>query len=226
MSAIASNTVTISGPPPVLRRLLTTSPALSTDWCQWLPVYAPYHAAQLYGFLDINTLLGSDDTSARKLLTEHRPKATMLSAVDGRPLGVTDLLGMLEQVASDILLAPLRWDRILASCIGEIGKENSSECVVRPVGPCKATNSLVAALRTGTRSNTSVDHSFTFNCFQSSMSEPQSEPRPNNYYPPIAVVGMAGKFPGANSPDDLWKSLEQGLDMHRKVIYPVRFARS
>ena len=33
----------------------------------------------------------------------------------------------------------------------------------------------------------------------------------------IAIIGMAGKFPGAENPEELWQILEQGKDLHRKV---------
>ena len=215
LSAIASNGVTISGSPPILRRLVNTPAVLSPDFSQWLPVYAPYHAAHLYGSFDIPILLDSDSGSTWELLTTHRPQATVLSAVTGKALEATDLRHMLEQVVSDILLSPLRWDRVLAACIDNIGKENICECSIRPVGLSKATNSLMAALKAGTRLKVSVDASFSY--LQSDSFELQSEPHPNIDYPPIAVVGMAGKFPGADSVENLWAVLEQGLDMHRKV---------
>ena len=34
---------------------------------------------------------------------------------------------------------------------------------------------------------------------------------------PIAIVGMAGRFPGADSPEELWELLLEGLDMHKEV---------
>ncbi|MCJ1247156.1 hypothetical protein MMC30_004368 [Trapelia coarctata] len=215
LSAISSNTVTISGPPPILRRLVNTPEIFSGDSYQWLPVYAPYHASHLYGSLDMPMILDLENASARELLTAHRRQATMVSAVDGKALETSDLRHMLEQVISDILLSPLRWDKVLAGCIGEIGKDNPSECLVRPIGVSKATNSLVAALRARTQFKLSVDPSFSQ--FQSNVSEPQSEAHSNSDCPPIAIVGMAGKFPGANSAEGLWKVLEQGLDMHQKI---------
>ena len=33
----------------------------------------------------------------------------------------------------------------------------------------------------------------------------------------IAVIGMAGKFPGAENPEELWHLLEHGKDLHQKV---------
>lgn len=36
----------------------------------------------------------------------------------------------------------------------------------------------------------------------------------------IAVVGMAGRFPSAADHEKLWKLLEAGLDVHRKVRRP------
>jgi hypothetical protein len=33
----------------------------------------------------------------------------------------------------------------------------------------------------------------------------------------IAIIGMAGRFPGAADHEKFWQLLEQGLDLHRKV---------
>jgi hypothetical protein len=35
----------------------------------------------------------------------------------------------------------------------------------------------------------------------------------------IAIVGMAGRFPNAADHEKFWKLLENGLDVHREVIY-------
>ena len=39
---------------------------------------------------------------------------------------------------------------------------------------------------------------------------------------PLAISGMAGRFPSAANHDALWKALEQGLDCHR-IIPTDRF---
>jgi iron transport multicopper oxidase len=36
---------------------------------------------------------------------------------------------------------------------------------------------------------------------------------------PIAVIGMSGRFPDANSVDELWSILAEGVDCHRVVIF-------
>jgi len=38
---------------------------------------------------------------------------------------------------------------------------------------------------------------------------------------PIAIVGMSGRFPGADSTDELWQLLLQGLDTHKEVRAPI-----
>ena len=34
---------------------------------------------------------------------------------------------------------------------------------------------------------------------------------------PIAIVGMAGRFPEADTPDALWRLLKAGKDCHKEV---------
>ena len=45
--------------------------------------------------------------------------------------------------------------------------------------------------------------------FGSSTSHPTSKNTPQ------AIVGMAGRFPGAANHDELWKSFERSLDCHQ-----------
>ena len=51
------------------------------------------------------------------------------------------------------------------------------------------------------------------------MQEPQSSQnhghRPSR--PPLAIVGMAGRFPDSDSHEELWELLKAGLDVHRSV---------
>lgn len=45
----------------------------------------------------------------------------------------------------------------------------------------------------------------------------QSSPEDRETDDAIAIVGMSGRFPGAESVDELWQVLSKGLDMHKEV---------
>jgi hypothetical protein len=47
---------------------------------------------------------------------------------------------------------------------------------------------------------------------------PQSHGRNRSDH--IAIVGMSGRFPGAQNLEEFWKVLYEGLDMHREVGQP------
>ena len=45
----------------------------------------------------------------------------------------------------------------------------------------------------------------------------QSSPEDRETDDAIAIVGMSGRFPGADSVDELWQVLSEGIDMHKEV---------
>ena len=45
----------------------------------------------------------------------------------------------------------------------------------------------------------------------------QSSPEDQETDDAIAIVGMSGRFPGAESVDELWQVLSKGIDMHKEV---------
>ncbi len=81
------------------------------------------------------------------------------------------------------------------------------------IGPTNAISSVERALRpilvrniAGTTSNDQVFHLFEH--------RRASED--------IAIVGLSGRFPGAESLNEFWQVLENGLDLHKEV-WPVHF---
>lgn len=53
--------------------------------------------------------------------------------------------------------------------------------------------------------------------YEPSFSPSPTAGRPGNGRSKIAIVGMSGRFPGANSTEAFWDLLRQGLDVHREV---------
>lgn len=45
----------------------------------------------------------------------------------------------------------------------------------------------------------------------------QSYPEDRETDDAIAIIGMSGRFPGAESVDELWQVLSEGIDMHKEV---------
>lgn len=103
----------------------------------------------------------------------------------------------------DILREPLSWStttRAIAS------KLTNQDAVLISVGPVRAADSLRKEMI-----NMGVK---TFDSFDlQALPESQSP----NISGDIAIVGVAGRMPGGETLEAIWKTLEEGKDLHKKV---------
>ena len=211
ISAVSVMALTISGPPSTTKRFFEESEVLSKNHRVAIPIYGPYHASHLYTEADKEKIL---DTETKANLRFFRPSGLIHSAANGKCHSATNALELFQLVLEEILGAPVRWDRLLEEAVSQITASSGSECTVSAFGATNITNSLVSALKAGGQSSVVVRD-------YSSWGEPSSVfGRTQN--DKIAIVGMAGRFPGAASHDALWDLLEKGLDVHREVP-PDRF---
>jgi Beta-ketoacyl synthase, N-terminal domain len=97
---------------------------------------------------------------------------------------------------------------VTAGCAEYVAATQRPKWVVRAYGPTLAAGSLVSALRNDAKVEAVLDD------FYASSSPSQAGVTTKE---PIAIVGMAGRFPDAMSHDELWKLLESGVDCHKVV---------
>ena len=114
----------------------------------------------------------------------------------------------LKQVVGDILIRPLSIDHVSSTIVSEVKVLSRGKCQISSVGPSNASSSLLSALRAGTDAEISTGEPL-------GLAKPVDGP--SGISTKIAVVGMSGRFPNADSLESLWNVLEQGLDVHRKV---------
>lgn len=108
----------------------------------------------------------------------------------------------------DVLKAPIEWSNVTAGCADHVAALQHGEWVVRAYGPTLAAGSLVATLTKGAQVNAILDGASAAKG-ASYCGVPMNEP--------IAIVGMAGRFPEAASHDELWNVLEKGMDCAKVV---------
>jgi iterative type I PKS product template protein len=172
-----------------------------------IPVYAPYHATHLYNDADIARII---DGKAREFLKDYRPHSLIHSASSGKCHTATSTLELVELALQEMLMQPVRWDSLLEETVSQITSVSNAECSVSAIGVTNITNSLVSALKAGGQSNISVrDHT--------SWALKSEEAAGRTQNDKIAIVGMAGRFPGAATHEQLWELLEKGLDVHKEV---------
>jgi 3-oxoacyl-(acyl-carrier-protein) synthase len=202
VSAVSLVAVTISGPPS------TTSELFGSGFFQGatripIPVFAPYHAAHLFGETDYNRIL---DDGIKANLRFFAPSGLLHSAQAGHCHEASSATELFQLALEEILAAPVRWDNLLNEAVAQIAA--GGECSVMAVGVTNIANSFLTSLKASGQAFTTRDHT-TWGAPSESFGRTQ--------YDKIAIVGMAGRFPSAANHDELWALLEKGLDVHREV---------
>ncbi|KAF2738000.1 polyketide synthase PksA [Polyplosphaeria fusca] len=207
VSAVSVMAITISGPPSTTKRLFQECDALSKNTKVSIPIYAPFHAPHLFGQADIDRILAGE---TGELLKKSRPVALIHSASNGKCHTATNTYELVEIALREMLLQPVRWDSLLEECVSQVTDLSNSECSISAIGVTNIANSLASALKAGGQSSVSVrDHTAWTSKAEGTKGRTQNDK--------IAIVGMAGRFPGAASHEALWDLLEKGLDVHREV---------
>jgi hypothetical protein len=127
----------------------------------------------------------------------------MISASTGEQYSSCSAQELLFEVVTEILYQPLNWSAFLSSLAAELSGFN---VVLTPIGPTNCASYLFKELGLA-------------GVHISSAAPPDVPPKLTDSHNSgdIAVVGMAGRFPGGDTLEAFWKVLEDGLDLHRKV---------
>ncbi|KAL8653253.1 MAG: hypothetical protein Q9210_002207 [Variospora velana] len=206
LSAVTPSTVTISGPPPVLQRLID-SYALKAHPAQ---IQTPFHASHLNGLEEVDEVLSR---LRDERLKEYRPRIPVLSIATGILTVAEDFPGLLRQVVAETLCEQVRWDKTCPALSSILTLEQSAKsCVIYPVASNAATF-LCAALQREMQPSVTIS-----NVLNTHVERVQTSPAPGRFQDSkIAIVGFSGRFPDAASNEELWAILQAARDCHRTV---------
>lgn len=173
---------------------------MRTAQCTALMLAAPFHASHLMT-PDTEAILGDSPIWNLPL----NPHIRVISSSSGQVFsGCRTLAQLLRNAILDVLQRPIDVPAILKT-LGQLmsGRDEPIDMI----GPCKLKQ-----------------------CFRQTVPDVEllqhGSGTANLDFPPIetvgtsgniAIVGMSGRFPGANSIEELWEVLENGRDMHSKV---------
>ena len=211
--------MTIGGPPSTLSALIEhlerSSKSTSRSRPNRVQIYAPYHAANLFSQASVAEVLDNLPSLEKTFdATEWSDqRRTLIGGTTGEYYSVSSRRDLLEKVLYNILAEPIYWEKVLLGCTSQATALGTSNWVVRPFGPGPAAGGIAAKLENEANVQVTFDNSFG-----SSTSQP-----PTSKNIPLAIIGMAGRFPSAANHDELWKSLERGLDCHRIVSNAQHF---
>ena len=209
----------MGGPPSSLRKLISYLDGEvkkpSSRSRQRIAIYAPYHASRLYSQDSIRNIL-DHSPSVLQIFNNHTfsgDQRTLIGGVTGDFNSASSRFDLLNNVLYNILAQPIYWEKVVDGCLSNL---KTLSWVVRPFGPTASAQSLASTL--GKRGNAHVIYDGAFG-----SGAEQSLAGKNV---PIAVIGMAGRFPSADSPDALWKVFENGLDCHQEVSTLQKFLKT
>ncbi|KAK8130910.1 hypothetical protein PG984_007348 [Apiospora sp. TS-2023a] len=212
ISTIGMQSLTVSGPSEILSEMreMTVFPGAVS-----LPIYAPYHAPHLFCEADIHRLLGSFVNGE----FENRTQILPMVRSDGVGLETGhSLKGLLTKALQSVFLDQSSWDNLVRSSNQALERFPSERVVIVPMA-CGAGRALSQALGSSCPP-LSVE--------LASVPLPPSPlpgiegPKRDTAQSKIAIIGMSGRFPGADDLESFWDLLRQGMDVH-KVTPPLRW---
>ncbi|KAH7120608.1 PKS16 protein, partial [Dactylonectria macrodidyma] len=198
ISTVGSSSCTISGPPSTLETLFSSTLSNSRQFPSVsLPLSAPFHGSHLPD-------LGVWDSGRWEKqfgnATMLRDKAAIISPSSGRTYVGTTLNEMLPQIVDDILWKQIRQQDAFTGIRLLCGDSHVS---ITPIVATAVSKQLEDHL---------CKHGVTVD--SQPFANPESTPSNSNS---VAIVGMSGRFPGAESLDDFWRVLEAGIDLCREI---------
>lgn len=173
-----------------------------------IPIYGPYHAPHLYSSFDVSEIVGSLAANNASACSEQIPffSSSGLNA-EGR-----DFTTLLEGAVAQILLQPIQWGSVHDQVKGSIQDVGPKSFSVVPIGS-SADQLLYNMLeQTPFRSLVSSAHTQRKHYSPREFSKSSGPKRSK-----LAIVGISGRFPGAQDNEAFWDLLYDGLDVHRPV---------
>ncbi|KAL8872794.1 MAG: hypothetical protein Q9174_001638 [Haloplaca sp. 1 TL-2023] len=213
ISAAGETSVTVSGPPSRLKALFRNYGFFRDSKFIQLPVYGGLcHAGHVYGEEHIRTITRTSATETLDLV--RRPRVPILSTGTGKRYLASSCTELLEQLVSELITQPIRWDNVIAGAIEHVKYMAISDCQVFAFRPSLPVHDLMAALKKVKDLSVSLTEMVPWIAAQTQGSQ---DPR-GSLQSKIAVVGQACRFPGgADDTEKYWQLLEQGRDCHKKV---------
>ncbi|QGA19295.1 hypothetical protein EYB26_006984 [Talaromyces marneffei] len=209
VSAVASNSTAVSGPPSVHGNFWEQFKKTQSFNHRDLPIYGPYHAPHL--FTNVEDVLSEETLLLLDNFNQIRPVLEFTYSTSRE---------LFEHSIGQILQESVDWNTLVKSCSSTIIDSACTSCRVLAFGAAATGNALCASLKgsVGDRVNLSLEDGSSWLHANHIAPHLASKPAGCN----IAIVGMAGRFPNSADHEAYWDLLSQGLDVHR-VIPPDRF---
>lgn len=156
---------------------------------------------------DLASLIDPDEALYDRKVPEGLP--VVLSPSTGAPMVSGTVRGLFTKVVEEIFQKPIQWPTCKAAVISSLAPNLPVSLV--PVGPATTSNVLQSIRHNGFH----VDEETGPLSHPPTASSTESPNNRSDDDSSIAIIGMAGRFPGSSDPDEFWSVLERGLALDR-----------
>ncbi|KAL4952403.1 hypothetical protein BDW69DRAFT_185487 [Aspergillus filifer] len=193
--------VTLFGPPPELAQLFSYSSKVDNAPKLKLAAYGAVHSPHL-PVPDIAAVVGSSSVLNRDIPS----KVQVLCTSTGEPYHESTLRELYVSVCQEIVQKRLKMNHVLMSAARRLQTAIPVQLTV--VGLTNATPIVKRVLD---------EHKLKVTIDDASVTKAQPPPDIRGGSDSIAIVGMAGRFPGSEDLEQFWQSLLEGMDTHQEI---------
>lgn len=204
----AGRSVSVGGPPKTLAALFSECEGFKkTRHVAMKKIQGMWHTNRVYGAEHVTQVIPEIECT-RQL---HIP---LISPVSGEPFQEVETEALLAQIMEEILTERVRWDRVIDAVSNQLKRLKPQSAELVSIQPSHYNRNLLERWRSDLP-DTSVSELAMLPAAMNLTigTSPPKDTRSSK----IAVVGMACRFPGADSTDEFWDRLMQRQDMHRTV---------
>ncbi|KAM7203057.1 hypothetical protein V8F33_002405 [Rhypophila sp. PSN 637] len=208
ISSEGASNITVSGPPSVLKKFESTCASSGFRYAR-LPILAAFHASH-FPAAEIDSIIGSSPLLSTSVLVGSK----LIDPSGGQPYSGDTLSELLQGVVNHILQQRLYPQKAVDAALDALS--SSTNLTVSIFGPPTAQNLWRQALASG-----GLDKEAKIQLSDVTQlldSKKQGESMSNDAgLDPVVIVGLAGRFPGGQTPAQFWDTLVQNKDMHKPV---------
>ncbi|KAK2598900.1 hypothetical protein QQS21_005642 [Conoideocrella luteorostrata] len=209
----AGGSVSIGGPPKTLKALFSDySGFKKTKNVAMKKIQGMWHTDAVYGVEHMEQVMPKIGSTCKL----HIP---LISPVTGEPFRETEAEPLLKQIMGEILTERVQWDMVIDTITQQLKQQIPKAVQLVSIQPSHYNNNLLERWRVELPNVAVSDLNMMPAVMDLSLGKvPPKDTRSSK----IAVVGIACRFPGADTTEEFWERLIQGQDMHCHVP-PDRF---
>ena len=162
---------------------------------------------------DVNSIL---DTTSGTTWASYASEIPVVSSATGKLIWAGNYRSLQQNALTDILMEPLRWDKINAELPNLLRSCSAEKIKLIPIGS-SAANMVSTALKESSSAESKFPTEFEIAIDYQESKEVLDPEAPKLGKSKLAIIGLSGRFPNAETPSAFWDLLHQGLDVAKEV---------